>query len=488
MRETKLNYRISFKMTTNFRFFYNLDKQTFNARINGFVDPEGYLQSIHRYTPQFINFCLTLGRQHSEVIFADNGFFRKISLTVKKFSQDSNQLYKEITKLEKSLKHNVRRNEVPKNLQDQYKVLVKNIKSHIKEIEKNTDPKETLKEEQRIEPERFICREDILMASLVGLNIEPEYVKEKSRFYSYRNRRSARFYNKTKSGSYGSFNGEPYAVASAVDYNSAFSAGREMARGEATHLAMGVGAYMADSNFVDYFQKRRKTFEFDSKIPRRYLRTALAVKGLIDGYEKKMNKQPDGLHMLGLRDPIMILITALIASKVKEFSCDATSPIKDAVTGTIYFKKPSYKKVRARKLALIFCKHPENKWWCKCSYCKHYIKKHPFNVKKAASWYKKNGSPKKITRNNLHGDTELAKALPMFGEPQGGQKRKDIDDWRIGHNHLILEHLFKDLNKNNKQKKLLQFVTKEVNKYSKTTSSTYAKAAKTSLSIATNKI
>lgn len=471
-----------------FRFFYNLGRPTFNARINGFVDPEGYLLSVHRYSPQMIRFCLTLGREHGELIFADSGFFRKISLITKKFHPDANQLQKRIISLEKNFGYNIKPKEVPNNLRQDYRRLAQNIKSEVYKTEKNINPKETLNQEQIIEPERFICREDILLAILVGLSIEPEYIREKSRFYLYRNKRSVRFYNKTKNGSYGPFNGKPYCVASAVDYNSGFYAGREIARGNVNHLAIGAGAYMADPNYVDYFIKRRKINELGRKFPRRYIRTPLVVRGLMDGYELHTRKALDGFHMLGLGSQIMILIVSLITSKVKDVSFDATSPIKDAVVGLIYFNDPAEKKVRARKLARFFCRNPNKKWKCKCKYCKHYIQKYPFDMLKAERWYKNKGKPDKILAKHLSGDTPLAKSLPMFSEPRGGQRRKDITDWRIGHNHLILENLFKKLNRNNEPDKLLQLVKDEVGRYGNHTSQTYANAAKIAFSIAIKEI
>jgi hypothetical protein len=139
-------------------------------------------------------------------------------------------------------------------------------------------------------------------------------------------------------------------------------------------------------------------------------------------------------------------------------------------------------------LANIFCEDPSKTWWCKCKYCKHYLPKYPFDTQKAANWYNASGRPEEITANDLHGDTELANALPLFGEPIGGQKRKDINDWRIGHNHQVLENLFKELNKNSRPKKLLNLVRERVDKYCESTSPSYSEAAKNALSIVTKKI
>ncbi|HEY9387864.1 MAG TPA: hypothetical protein VIP70_12555 [Nitrososphaeraceae archaeon] len=473
----------------HFEFIYNLRTETFNTRIQRFADPSGYLLSVHRFTPQMIKFCLKLRREHNELIFADSGLFEKIRLTVDHFRSIADQLRAGVNSLEISLGHSARPNEITNNVRSEYQDFAKKISSHILDIEKQIDPKEILKQEQRIEPKRFICREDILLAILTGLSVEPEYVGMPRRFYSARNRRAATFYEDTKQKKFGSFKGIPYAVASAVDYNSAYDAGKEMAKAKVSHLAVGVGAYMIDDNSIDYFIMGRKLHNLNKRIPRRYLRTTLVVRGLMDGYNDIANKPPAGFHLLGLGAPIMILLVSLIASRTRQIGFDSTSPIKDAVVGTIYFNKPADKKVRARVLAKIFCEEPSNTWWCRCKYCKHYLPKYPFNTQKAASWYNASGRPEEITASDLSGDTELANALPLFGEPiGGGQIRKDINDWRIGHNHQVLESLFMELNKNSRPKKLLNLVRERVDKYCESTSPSYSEAAKIALSIATKKI
>jgi hypothetical protein len=433
-----------------------------------------------------IEFCLKLGREHNELIFADSGLFEKIRLTVEHFRSIANQLQAGVNLLENNLGHSARPNEITSVIRSEYQDFTKKIMSHITDNEIQIDPKEILRQQQRIKPKRFICREDILLASLIGLSIEPQYLSMPKRFYSRRNIRAATFYRNTEEEKFGSFRGIPYAVASAVDYNSAFEAGKVMARAKVSHLAIGVGAYMLDDNFVDYFAKGKVIHNLNIKVPRRYLRTALVIRGLIDGYRDTAGKAPLGLHLLGLGAPIMILLVSVIASGVRRLSFDSTSPIKDAVIGTIYFNKPADKKVRARVLAKIFCEEPSNRWWCKCRYCKHYLPKHPFDTQKAASWFNAAGRPEEIKASDLHGDTELARALPLFGEPTGGQIRKDINDWRIGHNHLILERLFKELNKNSRPKDLLSLVEKRVFNYRESTSAPYSEAARIGLEIAKN--
>ncbi|QLH03136.1 hypothetical protein C5F47_06020 [Nitrosopumilus cobalaminigenes] len=469
---------------SKYNFYFNLGRSTYNARINGFVNPDGYLLSVHRYTPQRIKFCLELGLEFDELIFADNGFFKHINLLKKEFNNLSTPLLKQITDIERSLDHSIYPNEVPTELREKYRILINNIKNKLSSIEKEIIPENTVSEQNKINPKRLICREDILLASLIGLSIEPEYVKKYSSFYTYRNKRSARFYNNTISKKYGKYFGKPYGVISAVDYDSAFNAGKEMAKNNVRNLALGVGASMADNNWTDYYIKQKKIVELPRKVPRRSLRTPLIVKGICDGYYSWNKKYPSKFHFLGLGSQIMILICSLIMHKTREVSFDATSPIKDGFMGLIYFNKPAEKKVSARTLSLMFCKNPDSEWGCNCKYCKHYLPNYPFDYEQAVEWYEQNDRPKKILAKHLKGNIGLPESLPMFSEPDKGQRRTDIRDWRMGHNHIMIKNLVKEIEKNDKEMNLKTFTKNKVIEYADSTTAPHAYGASLGYSIA----
>ncbi len=469
-----------------FEFLYNLGKVTHKARIGKMVNPAGYLLSVHRYTPQFINFALELNDSYDEVVLADNGFFRKISLLIKEFKLEADALLKQVIAIEKQKDRKVRRGELPAKLTSRYRKLARKIRSTVYKIEKESDLTHTLKKQAKIKPDRFICFEDILQASLVGLNMEPEYLSESRGFYAYRNKRSARFYKKIVDGKYGEYTGVPYAVASAVDYNSAFDAGREMAKKGITHLAIGAGAYMVDNHYMDHYYIQRKRIELGRNLPRRYIRSAYALKGLLDGYYTICADYPQGIHYLGMGAPIMILITALISQHVKTVSYDATSPIKDAVQGVLYVTKPSFLKYRSRKLALYYAKNPDDAWKCSCIYCKKFLAQYPMDYKAANRWWKTQSEDLRLKASHLKEGTPLAKALPLFSEPKGGQARKDVNEWRQGHNHIMLERLMARINKASKQNKLLHFVERKVADYTRRSVPHYAVAVEHALKLASS--
>ena len=432
---------------SNYHFFYNLNRETLEARTEGFTNPDGYLLSIHRYSPQMLGFAQNLAQNHQETILADNGYFERIRLLSNEFRAEANELFKQVKEQEKRIGHKAHRGDLSADLTAKYQDLAKRIRSRVYEVEEQHLFPHVISEQQKIEPHKRIVPEDILMATLVGLNIEPAYSRLPRRFYAYRNKRSGRFYRYAKQGRYGDYVGEPYAVASAVDYNSAFDAGRQMARDEVTHLAIGTGAFMADNDYSDHYYMGQKKHVLERQVPRRYMRTVLTAKGLMDGYFSESKEYPKGIHFLGLGTPIMMLMTGWVCREVEEVSFDATSPIKDALEGTLYVTDPTYLKLRARSLAHWYLQNLDEEWQCQCSYCQHYYPQLPFQPEIARAWLEtQHEFPSKVTKEHLTEGGPLALAFPLFSEPRETEMRKTISKWRMGHNHLMLDRAMKLMN------------------------------------------
>ncbi|PJB71419.1 MAG: hypothetical protein CO093_05070 [Alphaproteobacteria bacterium CG_4_9_14_3_um_filter_47_13] len=424
----------------HYRFIHNLNDHSFSARQQGFVTAAGYLLSVHRYSPKFVEFAQTLNQDYDELIMADNGFFERIRLLIRHFSAESAALLEQVSALETTLGRRCRPGDMPQDIQTNYRILAKKVRDEVYKTEQSheLDFSAVLAEQALIQPDRQVCPEDILLASLVGLNIEPEYCALPRSFYRYRNERSARFCTFAKEGAWGATTGSIMAVASAADFNSAFDAGREMALAGHEHFAIGTGAYMADHHYTDHYRQHKKTVILERSVPRRYLRTILTTLGLVQGYKEVAGKPPAHIHLLGLGTPIIMLMTAWIGRDTQEISFDATSPIKDAVEGTIYVTDPSYLKFKTRKLAEFYAQNPADNWQCDCLYCQSYSKKYPMNSAKAAQWWEKN-QPASLGREHLEDNTALAEALPLFAEPRNSPFLADISDWRMGHNHMMLE-------------------------------------------------
>jgi hypothetical protein len=72
-------------------------------------------------------------------------------------------------------------------------------------------------------------------------------------------------------------------VASALDYDTAFQAGRLFGPSGVSGVAMGLGAFMADDSLSDTVVLRGRAHRLRRRLPMRYLRTALVARGFWDG-------------------------------------------------------------------------------------------------------------------------------------------------------------------------------------------------------------
>src|SRR5262249_14418977 len=121
-----------------------------------------------------------------------------------------------------------------------------------------------------------------------------------------------------------------YAVLSAMDYNTARSAGRLAAAEGAKHAALGIASITGDPTATDFFVLGMADTTLDKPAPRRYVRLAQVLRGLSDGYADA-GMQIKNVHCLGLGGPSMFPIAAAAIGETTVLTTDATSPIHDAV-------------------------------------------------------------------------------------------------------------------------------------------------------------
>jgi hypothetical protein len=222
--------------------------------------------------------------------------------------------------------------------------------------------------QRAVSPTRLIGAEDISMAIWLALDIEPAYVGFPRRSYRRLNEAVARTAVREIEELSGAGAAGYYAVASAVDYNTAYDAGRVFADAGLTHAAIGFGAYMADDHSSDYVIVGRRRVDFGARMPNRYLRTALVARGFWDGFRTSSTAAPHGFHFLGLGAPIMLGLVALAGWGTELLSFDATSPIRDAVEGTLYVSAPAPLKLRTRRIAKQLASGEREEWDCPCPF------------------------------------------------------------------------------------------------------------------------
>jgi len=234
-------------------------------------------------------------------------------------------------------------------------------------------------------------------------------------------------------------------VATAHDYDTAFDAGRAFAGAGLTAAAMGFGAYMADDTYTTTYKIAGRRHSLSRRLPQRYLRTILVARGFWDGWAAQTGGDaPAAFHFLGLGAPIMLGLVCLVAHRTDQITFDATSPIRDAVEGTLYTDEPAPLKTRTRRIAALMVDQPAYRWPCRCPFCTAYLSLHPFDRSAATQW-RTNNPGRPITASDLAGSAPLAAALPLLAEPAGGTARKELDNARIGHNHWVLQRICTDI-------------------------------------------
>jgi hypothetical protein len=274
-----------------------------------------------------------------------------------------------------------------------------------------------------------------------------------------------------------------YPVASAFDHDSAVAAGRAFAREDLSAVAMGFGAYMADDAFTDEERINGRTVKFPVGLPRRYLRTQLVALGFWQGWLEVRDSPPAHFHFLGLGAPIMLALTALATQSTEHLSFDATSPIKDAVAGTIYLDRPAPLKSRTRSLVRRILDSDNYHWDCPCPFCKAFLQEHAFDPAGASAWRARNPN-RELTAADLAATSPLGKSMLLFSEPKGGTLRKDVDRARIGHNHWILQRLCRSIERAQSSGTLRELVTSQAENYAiAAESSRYSRAVQTALDL-----
>lgn len=267
-------------------------------------------------------------------------------------------------------------------------------------------------------------------------------------------------------------------VASALDFDTAFQAGQVFGASGCPGLAMGFGAFMADDSLSDTIVIRGRTRRLDRRLPMRYLRTALVARGFWDGWRDATGGAPRHFHFLGLGAPIMMAVVTVAAAGTPLVTFDATSPIRDAVEGTVYSSLGAYLKIRTRRLAGRLASGVLKEWSCPCAFCRSFVGDHPFDYAMGRVWAAQHGSGVTAKARDLQPDGGLFAAYPLLSEPRGGALRAQVSFARSGHNHWVLDQIVGDLRRHGRTPTSLEkHVRTIVEAYQTSTNAKYLGAA-----------
>lgn len=474
-----------------YAFLLNLRSETADRGVLKKLKPQGFLLSVAYDTKSILKIAHELRTTQKFKLFADNGNFTLVSQICKKYAAKSKLLLTKVQKIEKRNGHYLRVGETPSELRLQYQKLASAIEKDAAKLCGTGDSE--IAGQLAMNPSHLIGVEDITIASWLALNLELSYTGLALSAFSKKNKRVCQLARRRIPTLDERLQPHYYPVASAVSYDTAFDAGKIFGAAGFQCVSMGFGAYMSDDNYNDHVIIKRKIIELGMSVPNRYTRTVLAARGFWDGYLKASNTVPEAFHFLGLGAPIMMALVSLCAWGTKELTFDATSPIKDAVTGTLYFSRPSYLKSRTRDIALRLARSDLKSWHCGCPFCREFNNTYPIRYSEGHAWYKSAIRDGAETQRLEVGATDLApggrlyNAYPILSEPMSGARRRDVDFARMNHNHWILTQITKELTKHSTSYSTLKkFVTQVVTSYCETTKSEhFAKAIQVGLELST---
>jgi hypothetical protein len=463
------------------RFVVNLRGETASDGFRTALNPRSYLvpgnasavmrQRAHELADEGVD------------VYADNGHFDDIGRIAGTLATVSDRLHLLVEEQERVLERKVRPRELEHGVRDAYRELA--ARARVASQLAVADRDQTLAKQRAFSPTRLVGSEDITMAVWLALNIEPTYLGLPRRDYRRLNeavaRTAAREIDQLPPAEASGY----YAVASAVDYNSARDAGRAFAAAGLARAAMGFGAYMADDNSSDFVIIGRRRLDFASSMPNRYLRTALVARGFWDGYREASDTVPQAFHFLGLGAPIMLGVVALAAWGTPVLTYDATSPIRDAAEGTLYLSAPAPLKVRTRRIAVQLASLDRDEWNCPCPFCGPFAAEHPFDYPVGHAWFADHpGQEPEAT--DLQPGGALFDAFPLLSEPAPGVLRSKVNFTRMGHNHWALTRITAALNASSGQReRLSRHVEGVVDRYERaSTSPRFAAAVRFALTLA----
>lgn len=465
------------------RFIYNLRPATFNDTVVDALSPHGYLLAPNNATAGLRALARSLRTTHRRFL-VDNGNFSTIGQVSTLFAADAARLALRVSKIEEQLGRSIRNRDVPPDLCTDFLELSNRVRRHIATGSNGFES--ALDAQLELNPTHLIGVEDITVATWLSLNIEPAYTGRSRADYRRYNQAVVRRALDQINVLPDQLRATYYPVASALSYNTAYDAGKVFAEAGIGQVAMGFGAYMADNNSTDYVTIGRREIRFPSRLPNRYIRTAVVAKGFYDGYLSAGGGAPKGFHFLGLGAPIMIPIVTMCAEATDALTFDATSPIKDATQGgTLYITKPAYLKVRTRKVAFRLASDPALLWDCPCPFCLAFSTAHPFDYGIGHRWFGRE-KPSEVRTEDLRPDGALFDAYPLLSEPTSGPLRRDVDAARIGHNHWALEQVMASARRASRAGRLATHAERVSDAYAPQTTPPFAAAVKLGLRIATN--
>jgi hypothetical protein len=417
------------------QFVANLRQETIQIFAEHATELAAYLLSAHRVTPATLQAAGTI-RALGLPLFADNGTKPLIEDVIAAFEPDARQIRLAVASLRRQLGHVPRGREVPEDLRTRAAQLAAGVVERATALSEAVDSSALLDSQLVMNPTDLIAQEDFATGCIIGLGLERETTGWSVADVDRRNRRSIRLWRRVA--------GDPrcaplrvYAVLSAMDYNTARSAGRMAGAAGVTNVSIGIAGITLDGSATDFVVFRTSTLLLEKPVPRRYVRLAQVLRGISDGYADT-GKTIERFHCLGLGAPSMFPIAAAALAELTDITLDATSPIHDATRDRVLYD-PEEEGSRTSTRAIVEHILGGGAYAFLSPFTRRFrdsVGHHPDLAR--AAWQAL-GRPV-VTEQLLETPSDLTAAVPLFSEGDPVQ-RGSVVRTRIAHNHWVLGRL-----------------------------------------------
>ncbi|MEJ2407251.1 MAG: hypothetical protein P8171_23820 [Candidatus Thiodiazotropha sp.] len=437
-----------------FHFIANLKPYTFhrgrgNRRFDAYLLSADYFDENEKLAHEVTT--------ENRILVADNGNVDLITGLMKQHKTAAKILDTARKEEERKLGiHYARPGQLSTQLQDRFRQFANDLALSSEAAIDDSHIRTTLAEQLAMSPSYLIGMEDFAIVCMTGLNIEPEYSCLPSSYYEERIERPLEFAIDTLNGKYGYCDSRVFAGLHAMDYDTAYLAGKKAAENGLNAIATGLVGALRDKNSVDFRVEKGALIEFPKSLPRPYLRTMEIATGIHQGYREHTGTNPE-FHALGAGTPILLPLFSLLAEKGTYFATDSTSPIIDgwtASTTSLYVDQPAPLKLKAHRIAQFWLEDGRG-WDCQCPYCRHFMQAYPPNLQKAKAWWKAEGSPK-LSKSSLYSSSPLSNWLPILSNPEDPTLRREAALTRVAHNHWVVKKIESDIREHQSSKQAMR--------------------------------
>jgi hypothetical protein len=384
---------------------------------------------------------VTAARREKRLIAADNGNFDLIGDLIERFAGDATLIHRDRVDEERRLGRRARPGDLPAALTERYRRLARTVAAAGRSETPIARTRSTVASQREIGGDYLVGMEDLTMAALIGLGVQPEYARLPASWYEGSSKRALGLAERTRAGDFGEVDGLVFAGLHGVDFDTARRAGRLAGDAGADGIATGLGGALSDPTYVDFRVEDGEVIELDSAVPRAYLRVIEVAAGMHLGYTERAGARPR-FHALGVGTPILLPLLSILGDRRTFTAVDSTAPILDAwssLTVSLYVERPAPMKLKAHRIAEVWLSGGPG-WTCSCSACAAFSRSHPPRITAARSWWRGEGR-RSLIAQDLRAPSPLADLLPLLGNPSDAVVSREAGMARIAHNHWVLQRL-----------------------------------------------